>query len=44
MNQRLRKKSLTLKANMKNKEPKSESESSSSDEDLGEFAMLTWRF
>ena len=44
MNQRLRKKSLALKANMKNKEPKSESESSSSDEDSGEFAMFTRRF
>ena len=44
MNQRLRKKSLALKANMKNKEPKSESESSSSDEDSGEFSMFTRRF
>ena len=40
----IKKKSLALKANMKNKEPKSESESSSSDEDSGEFSMFTRRF
>ena len=40
----IKKKSLALKANLKNKETKSESESSSSDEDTGEFAMFTRRF
>ena len=40
----IKKKSLALKANMKNKEPKSESESSSSDEDSGEFSMFIRRF
>ena len=44
MNQRLRKKSLALKANSKNKEPKSDSKSSISDEDSGEFSMFTRRF
>ena len=40
----IKKKSLALKANLKNKEPNIESESSSSDEDSGEFVMFTWRF
>ena len=40
----IKKKSLALKANSKNKEPKSESESSISDDDSGEFSMFTRRF
>lgn len=40
----IKKKSLALKANLKNKKPKSESESSSFDEDSGEFEMFTRRF
>ena len=40
----IKKKSLTLKANVKNKEPNTESESSSSEEDTGEFAMFARRF
>ena len=40
----IKKKSLALRANLKNKEPNTESESSSSDEDTGEFAMFTRRF
>ena len=44
MKWRSRKKSLALKANLKNKKTNTESESCSSDEDTGEFAMFTRRF
>ena len=40
----IKKKSLALKANLKNKEPNTESESSSFDEDIDEFLMFTRRF
>ena len=39
-----KKKSLALKANLKNKEPNTESGSSNFDEDTSEFAMFTRGF